>query len=271
MIKIPKFTGLDALITRFPNGEAKIATLPVDRYANTVVWKWETDADLFELYLFKRHNPWLKNLYIMYMPYSRMDRDGQGGTICSLRYVGEFIESLGWEAIVVLDPHSESTLDFLGEKAVSVTAFVALKESYPETLENSVVMFPDAGAQKRYGHEEIFKDMPQMVGIKERDFETGKIISYTLVNGEVCRLKNVLIVDDLCSYGGTFIKASEEIAKFDPLSIKLWVTHCEDSIWKGKLLTDECPINRVITTNSLLTKETETEIGALKLSVITLF
>lgn len=109
----------------FPNGEInleKVNLMAVD----TLVLKWESNADLFNLLLLKKHadkRGFKLGLRILYMPYSRMDRDGNGTSDCSLRYVGEFIQNLGFKSITVVDPHSELTLAYLGTKAYSEYPF----------------------------------------------------------------------------------------------------------------------------------------------------
>jgi len=259
--------------TMFPNGEFNMSHVPF--YPDGLVLKWESDEDLFHLMMVKRH---LHNkhvsLRILYMPYGRMDRDSRGGSQCSLRFVAEFIKDLGFEHIYVCDPHSELTLAYLGENASSYYPFRSFNEAPFGGLEEGeevVVMFPDAGAQKRYGSMEMYKPYPQIAGFKKRDFETGKITGYDISNAECIRGKTVVIVDDLCSYGGTFVAASEELRKFDPKQIVLVVSHCERSIFDGKLfgvpMTPDNPnwasvpedfrynkIDHLVTTNSILTQ-----------------
>ena len=56
---------------------------------------------------------------------------------------------------------------------------------------------------------------------------------------------------------------SNAIRKFNPLSVALVVTHCEDSIFNGDVLKAGSPIDLVVTTNSLITKE-----GSSKLKIV---
>jgi ribose-phosphate pyrophosphokinase len=104
-----------------------------------------------------------------------------------------------------------------------------------------MVMFPDAGAEKKYG-------MPStaIVGKKTRD-EPGRISSYELVNF-VDGTENVLIRDDICSYGGTFVTAAKALRERGVKNIKLLVSHCEDNILKGEVFDY---IDEVITTDTI--------------------
>ena len=46
---------------------------------------------------------------------------------------------------------------------------------------------------------------------------------------------NVLIVDDLCSRGGTFIEASKKLKAQGAEKISLLVAHCENNVFTGEL------------------------------------
>ena len=65
--------------------------------------------------------------------------------------------------------------------------------------------------------------------------------------------KNVFIVDDICSYGGTFHAAAKALKAAGANRIVLVVSHCEDSILKGKLFdpSETKLIDTVFTTDSI--------------------
>lgn len=247
-------------LRKFPNGELDLSHI---QNCGHIVLKWESNEDLFNLMLVKRYldnvptNTPDVSLTILYMPYSRMDRDKDGGSACSLRFVGEFIQSLNFKSITVIDPHSELTLAYLGTRAKSHFPFETFKihafDGIPGIHDDTpVIMFPDAGAQKRYSKEAMFAKNPQVVGYKNRDFATGHILGYDISNAECVRGRPVVIVDDLCSRGTTFLFAAREIRKFDPLSITLLVSHCEDTVFQGELLHPDSPVDFLITTDSML-------------------
>lgn len=235
---------------KFPCGEV-VPEIDPFTFPSRVTLRWESDEDLIHLMLFKKYYPKHEHLTIMYMPYARMDRDSNGGSSCSLRWIAEFIKGLGWKDIAVIDPHSDLTLAYLGEQSRSIYPFTALPGNY------DLIMFPDAGAQKRYGSMPLFKSHQQIVGNKVRDFQTGKITGYSLNAGDkALSNKKILIVDDLCSYGGTFMQAGEALKAIGAASVDLMVSHCEYSIFDGKIFKEGSPINHVYTTDSLLpTKE----------------
>jgi ribose-phosphate pyrophosphokinase len=89
------------------------------------------------------------------------------------------------------------------------------------------LLFPDAGAQKRY-----LSPLKYAVGHKHRDFESGDIQSYSIL-GDVG--ERVLIVDDLCSRGGTFIGAAKELRAKGAKEVFLLVAHLENNVFTGEL------------------------------------
>ena len=66
----------------------------------------------------------------------------------------------------------------------------------------------------------------------------------------------VLIVDDICSRGGTFYHSAKALKNLGAGEIYLYVSHCENSILEGDLLTSNL-VEKVFTTNSIFTKQHE--------------
>lgn len=255
-----KINGLLVEPTFFPNKELNLAPIEQAILATpigdlTIKFKYRNDVDLVELLLVSQL-PALKqfpsvNLDIMYMPYARMDRGGYSSSSCALRTVAGLISKMGFDHIHVCDPHSDLTLAYLGTNATAYYPF----ETWGFN-KDTIIMFPDSGAQKRYAGMSCFSHNEQIVGNKVRDFKTGKIVSYEVSNGKAVAGKVVVIVDDLCSYGGTFKLAGDELVKFGPERIELMVSHCEESINSGKLFDADSPITYIWTTNSIIEQGT---------------
>ena len=87
-----------------------------------------------------------------------------------------------------------------------------------------------------------------------RDWETGEIKGLDL-SGEIDQLsgKDILIVDDICSKGGTFYHSALKLKELGAANIYLYVTHCENSIYDGELLKNNGLIEKIYTTDSILT------------------
>jgi ribose-phosphate pyrophosphokinase len=240
-------------ILDFPNREKKITYTPTSPNTICVKFKWESDADFMTLYFLSEKLRSLGRtayLHIMYLPYSRMDRQ-MGEDFFTLKYICKFINSLGFISIYVNEPHSDVSMALL-DNAVAMKTTKKLFDNMPWEADITIC-YPDAGAQKRYSYPNI----SSVLGEKERDPATGKITKYKL-HGEVIKGRSIVILDDLCSYGGTFVLAAEALKARGAGDIYLIVAHCEKSILKGEIFSSGL-IKQVITTNSIINKESATD------------
>ena len=114
-----------------------------------------------------------------------------------------------------------------------------------------MIFFPDEGACKRYSDMKIIKELglPISFGIKRRDWKTGKILGLDVI-GEDFEGKNVLIIDDICSAGGTFKFSAIKLKELGAKDVQLYITHCENNIVNGELLKTDL-ISKIYTTNSI--------------------
>lgn len=121
-----------------------------------------------------------------------------------------------------------------------------------------MLFYPDEGAMKRYSG---MINKPYCFGVKNRDWETGKILSLSVLGQpEEIYGRDVLIVDDICSRGGTFLHSARKLKEIGAKNIYLYVTHCENTILEGECLDevyrlDGDLIRRIYTTDSIFTKE----------------
>ena len=116
------------------------------------------------------------------------------------------------------------------------------------------MFYPDEGASKRYSG---MVELPYAFGIKKRDWKTGQILGLDVVdNGISLSGKKILIIDDICSRGGTFYHSARKLKELGVGDIYLYISHCENTILEGEVLTSEL-IEKVFTTNSIFTKESD--------------
>jgi ribose-phosphate pyrophosphokinase len=213
----------------FPNGEIYLATKPLITNAfNRIIWEWEDNDDFIKLGLLKDYLDSIfgnTELHIKYFPYSRMDR--QNGTyVFSLKYIARLINAMDFFAVIIREPHSD-VLPALIDKCIIEEWCAVQAKKLVKQYEFDSIFFPDAGAQKRYGI-----DFPNAVGNKVRDFATGQIKSYT-VTGTVG--EKVLIVDDMCSRGGTFIEAAKKLRELGAKEVCLLVSYLEQNVLTGDM------------------------------------
>jgi len=175
------------------------------------------------------------NLYVPYFLGSRSDRKFEEGSNNYLKdVICPIINSLNFESVTVLDPHSdvlEACLNnFKKVDNLQLITFAFGKMNNP-TLEkdNFILISPDAGANKK-----IFK-------VAEQIGYTGDIITCSKsrgVDGELTKTnvpikvsqweKDLIIIDDICDGGATFINIVKELKRKEiELSGKIYliVTH----------------------------------------------
>lgn len=218
-----------------------------------ITWNYENDAELFTLICLRKHyNQAEATLWMEYCPHARMDRVKDSGDVFTLKYFAEIINDLNFRQVNILDPHSSVCTALINNvRVLSPKPYItnAITNCRPDML-----FFPDEGAMKRYSG---MAEKEYAFGIKRRDWATGKIEGLD-VAGCVDWIKDsrILIVDDICSRGGTFYHSAKKLKELGAKEIYLYITHCENTILEGELLTSGL-IEKVYTTDSIFTKKHE--------------
>lgn len=247
---------------QFPNGETKMNESQIRHYLlnhtshiHNVTFKYVDDSDLIKLMFLKNYLDSLQvdlDLIIYYMPYSRMDRS-ENGSAFILKYVSNFINSLYFNTVAVIEPHSDVTSALLNNCKVdfpSVKIFHEVEDRIRFDKDLDYVYYPDVTANKKYSGK-IGKGYKELIGLKKRDFETGNILGLDII-GEVNKSGfKVIMIDDLSSKGTTFFKGAEKLRELGASEIYLIVGHCEDTIYEGDVLKSDL-INKVFTTQTIL-------------------
>lgn len=265
--------GIEPEKIRYPDGTLKL-TLPktVTNFpAGTTiefVWKYRSEDELIDLIYLARQLQSARadysiTLFMPYLPNARMDRTHKQTEVFTLKYFCELINSIGFSHIKVLDIHSSVGIALLNN-AVNLSPELYIRNAIEDARldRNSCLFFPDEGSQKRYASMlPEFKNAA--FGIKERDWETGKIKGLN-VHGCDVKDKDVFIIDDICAYGGTVFYSAAKLKELGCNDIYVFFTHCEDSIEKGKLF-DCGMIKKIYTTDSICTVDKPEILDVLKL------
>ena len=252
--------GTKIVQNRFPDNTLLIRPYFDDKEEEfTILWRYESDAELFTLYCLTQHirrifsEPKI-TLILPYIPNARMDRVKSEEDVFTLKYFAEAINSMNFTQVDVLDPHSavsEALINNIMINTPEEEIKKAIAKCNPDML-----FYPDEGAMKRYA---ALAPMEYAFGVKKRDWSSGKILGLDIVGSDVAG-KNILIIDDICSRGGTFYHAAKKLKEAGAADIYLYITHCEDTIYEGELLKDDSLIKRIYTTDSLLTKTDDNRI-----------
>ena len=246
--------------SNFPDGTLLMKLPFTIKPVYEIQWYYENDTELFKLICIVRH---LRekypsagiDLFMPYLPNARQDRVKNPEDVFTLKYFCEIINSLEFDTVFVTDVHSNVGLALLDRvREIKPWEYINRAISVIPVDRELMLFYPDEGAMKRYSFKFNF---PYAFGIKDRDWKTGEIKGLKLANEEIIKGKNILIIDDICSKGGTFYYAAKALKEAGAGNIYLYVTHCENTIHEGELLKENNLIKEIFTTNSILTRTHE--------------
>ncbi len=145
-----------------------------------------------------------------YFPYMQADRNFGFGECFSLKTITNIFNNLPIDKFVLFDPHSDVTPSLLDNcVVVDNSNFIKwVLEQVNQT--NLIILAPDSGAYKKIFAlcEKIkFKGQIECCA-KSRNHKTGE---KTIIVPKFDETKDVLMIDDICLAGGTFLGISGQI------------------------------------------------------------
>ena len=225
----------------------------------TIHWRYENDSEIFTIQCLvdkiRELAPTTQiKLWMPYIPHARMDRAHVNDCL-TLKTFCNIINSMRFMDVWVLNPHSDVSTALLNNCRVIPTKIFDTPLADIMRNENTIMMYPDAGAAKKFS---TFIQQPYIIGLKNRDWNTGKILDYQLVipDGKSIEGKDVVIMDDICSKGYTFLCAAQALKRAGARDIYLYIDHCENSILDGEMIKADL-IKEIHTTDSLFTAKHE--------------
>lgn len=252
-----KLNGNIINLGEFPDGTPSLK-IKAEGPVATIEWLYEKNEEILLYYIVNHLRAYgrVKELHLVmpYIPNARLDRieEGDEETVFTLKYFCNFINSLEFDSVTVRDAHSYVSFGMLNNvvpEPVGPIIRGLIEDLFAGTDKETIVFFPDEGASKRYAKK---IDYRSCFGIKVR--EKGKVESLEVKGNLPQESFDVLIVDDICSYGGTFLKAAQALKKRGADNIYLYITHCENNILKGDLIKSGL-IKKIYTTHSIFTGE----------------
>ncbi len=209
---------------RFPDGEGYARIL--DDLTNERVVLVQTtipDPNIIELFLWQDavNDFEIQSLVTItpYFGYGRQDKAFESGEAVSARAMAERIE-LFTDEVVVIDIHNPKVLDYFDKPVTHLSAAPA----FARYLEGKVdmILAPDQGRAKMAG------EVSEILGCETDHLEKTRLNAETIeiktkslpVNG-----RNVAIVDDIISTGGTLGLASRQLKEQGASRIIALCTH----------------------------------------------
>lgn len=246
-----KLNGHIVTPTIFPDKTSQVWKLPVNKVCNPeakIEWEFENEAEIMHvLQLADLVNACTAGvnkvkLYMPYLPYARQDKNTTNESTFALdTFLSVLCGRQRFSEIKVIDAHST-------HKFNAYSAAYGLKNEIPndrikeviEEVKPNLICFPDAGASNRdYNTQGVTSFNLE----KKRNPATGEIEGLkTELPLDLAGLK-ILIIDDLCDAGGTFIQAAKLLYNMGASEVYLYTTH--GLYTKGVEVLKEAGIKRV--------------------------
>jgi len=186
---------------------------------------------------------------IPYIGYARQDKQFLSGEVITMSVVAKMLQSAGAKKVIVVDIHSNTALNHFNIPTENVSAIPELANYFKKlNLKNPLVVSPDMGGSSRSKKFASLLKTDFIVLKKHRDRKTGRVSIQTAkvdVQG-----KDLILVDDIISTGGSIIKAAQFLKKQKCKRVFVACTHgllvegAEKKIRKAG-------VSRIISTNTI--------------------
>ncbi len=160
---------------------------------------------------------------IPYYGYARQDRKDRGREPITAKLVANLLETAGATRALTMDLHTEQIQGFFDIPVDNLYALPVLVHAIQkEKLKNLVVVSPDVGSNKmarRYAEE-----LHAEIAFVDKRRKSATDVEFSALIGEV-EGKDVVIVDDICSTGGTLRLAAKTCKKHGAKRVIAAVSH----------------------------------------------
>lgn len=267
--KISKKINANLIISEvkvFPDGEGKITLKGKPSKNKTIIVQSifpPVDSNLIHaLSLISKAKEYSNEVVLVtpYLGYARQDKEFLPGEIITMKVLAKLFQGAGASKLIVVDIHSKIGLKYFKIKSKNISAVPDLARYFKKiNLKNPLVVSPDQGGKERA--KEFAKEFgSEFIALKkQRNRKTGKVQIKTEGLDEV-KKRDVILVDDIISTGGSIIKATEFLKKqkckkvFVACTHALLINNAENKIKKSG-------VTRIISTNTIPGKTSVVDIS----------
>jgi ribose-phosphate pyrophosphokinase len=215
----------------FPDGESKITINSKPKKGKIVIVNSTyppVDSNLMQtLSLISKARQFSSDIVsvIPYLGYARQDREFLPGEIVTLSVITKLLKAAGASKVIVVDIHSHMGLKHFDIPVKNVSAVSELVNHFKKLkLKDPLVISPDLGGATRA------EEFAKLYGTnfialnKQRDRKTGKVEIMTS-NLDGIKGRDLVLVDDMISTGGSIVKATEFLRKQKCKKVYVACTH----------------------------------------------
>lgn len=168
-------------------------------------------------------------LRIPYFPYARQDRVTGPGEAFALQVAAKMISDCKFTQVEVWDAHSDVLSAFF-EPGILLNKpqhelIELLVEEYIKDEDVTALVAPDAGALKKIYPLAVRLGLPVIEAKKIRNVSTGKIEKSSMDTEAILKYNSLIVVDDICDGGATFIQLGSVIREIYDGRLALFTTH----------------------------------------------
>jgi ribose-phosphate pyrophosphokinase len=226
MIKLYTEQGIEIpyTLTRFPDGSQQAWKI-CPGIVNKIEWIYKDDSELLVLLellvLINTIQSVKPILYIPFFPHARQDKPISNESTFSKKIICDILLKTYknyYSYIETIDVHSNVDFKIFNEKISNIIPdFITIINKHYD-----LICFPDKGASKRHYNTH---DIPSFSLDKLRNQDTGEITGLTCSLPLDLTHKSILIVDDICDGGKTFIEATKVLKTLGAKAIDLYTSH----------------------------------------------
>lgn len=247
-------------LKEFSGGEVHVDLdfLPTNCSDFSLTVRCQSSADIMRMVMVvdalnRRYKGIKGTLVIPYLPYARQDRVCASGQHFGLDAFIKILATLNVR-VKFFDVHSEVALSLMNNANVS---YVHVPQASIITKDPKLrweiasgllqVVAPDAGSLSKVNAlNKVLGGLTPAIGYKVRDPATGQLTGFD-VSVLDFKGQDVIIVDDICDAGGTFLGLAKVLKERNCGKITLYVTH---GIFSKGLGVFEGIVDEIITTNT---------------------
>ena len=251
-----KATYINTELRTFPDGENKI-TLSAKPKKNRIIVVQSVyppvDSNLIQcLSLISKAKQFSSNVIavVPYMGYARQDREFLPGEVVSMQVIAKLFKAAGATKLIVVDIHSLIGLKHFKISAKNISAVPELVKFFKKLkLKNPLVVSPDLGGKKRTKEFAKLLNSNYIALKKKRDRKTGKVKIISTNLKQVIG-KDIILVDDMISSGGSIIKATEFLKKQKCKRVFVSCTHAL-LVGDAEKRIKKAGVTKIVSTNTI--------------------
>jgi len=227
----PRHSG-EIVLGAYPSGEPLVSI--AHDAAGTLMLQTTSVADLMTVLFWvdammeRRPNSMAPRFILPFVPGARQDRlNGSSDYLFTAKSVAREINARRFHEVIVVDPHSDVITALIDRcRVVHSDALVN-----PPAGKYAAVVAPDGGAEKRAARVAKKLGVPLLHAWKTRDPKDGALTGFGIEPFALPPNSRILMVDDICDGGGTFVGLSGAVTQYTQQSgqprVKrdLFVTH----------------------------------------------